>query len=117
MTGNDDQVIYSDDYTKLFTYQSRQFTAGDLSLKAINGVQWNAALPAAAAAVDGHRAVRRGVVGRGCLAVVVGAAVPGAGAGGVRADGEGPRRWSDRNRRSSGWRGTSGTPSPERCWD
>ena len=51
MTGNDDQVIYSDDYTKLFTYQSRQFTAGDLSLKAINGVQWNAALPAAAAAV------------------------------------------------------------------
>jgi hypothetical protein len=46
LTGNDDQVIYSDDYTKLFTYQSRQFTAGDLSLKAINGVQWNAALPA-----------------------------------------------------------------------
>ena len=43
----DDQVIYSDDYTRLFTYQSRQFTAGDLSLKAINGVQWNAALPAA----------------------------------------------------------------------
>lgn len=42
----DDQVIYSDDYTRLFTYQSRQFTAGDLSLKAINGVQWNAALPA-----------------------------------------------------------------------
>ena len=47
MSGNDDQVIYSDDYTRLFTYQSRQFTAGDLSLKAINGVQWNAALPAA----------------------------------------------------------------------
>ena len=46
MTGNEDQVIYSDDYSKLFTYQSRQFTAGDLSLKAINGVQWNAALPA-----------------------------------------------------------------------
>jgi len=43
----DEQVIYSDDYTRLFTYQSRQFTAGDLSLKAINGVQWNAALPAA----------------------------------------------------------------------
>lgn len=42
-----DQVIYSDDYTRLFTYQSRQFTAGDLSLKVINGVQWNAALPAA----------------------------------------------------------------------
>ena len=51
MTGNDDQVIYSDDYTRLFTYQSRQFTAGDLSLKAINGVQWNAALPAAVIAV------------------------------------------------------------------
>ena len=51
MSGNDDQVIYSDDYTKLFTYQSRQFTAGDLSLKAINGVQWNAALPAAVIAV------------------------------------------------------------------
>ena len=50
MSTNDDQVIYSDDYTKLFTYQSRQFTAGDLSLKAINGVQWNAALPAAAIA-------------------------------------------------------------------
>ena len=51
MTTNDDQVIYSDDYTRLFTYQSRQFTAGDLSLRAINGVQWNAALPAAATAV------------------------------------------------------------------
>jgi hypothetical protein len=55
LTGNEDQIIYSDDYTKLFTYQSRQFTAGDLSLKAINGVQWNAAVPAvvigAAAAV------------------------------------------------------------------
>jgi hypothetical protein len=50
LTANDDQVIYSDDYTRLFTYQSRQFTAGDLSLKAINGVQWNAALPAAAVA-------------------------------------------------------------------
>ena len=50
MTGNDEQVIYSDDYTRLFTYQSRQFTAGDLSLKAINGVQWNAALPSAAIA-------------------------------------------------------------------
>ena len=42
----DDQVIYSDDYTKLFTYQSRQFTAGDISLRAINGIQWNA-VPAA----------------------------------------------------------------------
>ena len=51
MSSNDDQVIYSDDYTKLFTYQSRQFTAGDISLKAINGVQWNAALPAAAIAI------------------------------------------------------------------
>ena len=51
MSGNDEQVIYSDDYTRLFTYQSRQFTAGDLSLKAINGVQWNAALPAAVIAV------------------------------------------------------------------
>ena len=58
MSGNDDQVIYSDDYTKLFTYQSRQFTAGDLSLKAINGVQWNAALPAAAVSGDGHRCLR-----------------------------------------------------------
>jgi len=47
LSSNDSQVIYSDDYTKLFTYQSRQFTAGDISLKAINGVQWNAALPAA----------------------------------------------------------------------
>lgn len=51
MSTNDDQVIYSDDYTKLFTYQSRQFTAGDLSLVAINGAQWNAALPAAAIGV------------------------------------------------------------------
>ena len=39
-------VIYSDDYTRLFTYQSRQFTIGDLSLRSINGVQWNAAVPA-----------------------------------------------------------------------
>jgi hypothetical protein len=44
---DDTEVIYSDDYTRLFTYQSRQFTAGDLSLKAIKGVQWNAAVPAA----------------------------------------------------------------------
>jgi len=50
LTATEDQVIYSDDYTRLFTYQSRQFTAGDLSLKAINGVQWNAALPATAVA-------------------------------------------------------------------
>lgn len=45
-----DPVIYSDDYTRLFTYQSRQFTIGDLSLRSINGVQWNAAGPAAAIA-------------------------------------------------------------------
>ena len=65
MSGNDDQVIYSDDYTRLFTYQSRQFTAGDLSLKAINGVQWNAALPAAviAAAVTVVAAAGLWVVG------------------------------------------------------
>ena len=65
LTGNDDQVIYSDDYTRLFTYQSRQFTAGDLSLKAINGVQWNAALPAAviAAAVTVVTAAGLWVVG------------------------------------------------------
>lgn len=44
-------VIYSDDYTRLFTYQSRQFTIGDLSLRKINGVQWNAAAPAGAIAV------------------------------------------------------------------
>ena len=65
MTANDDQVIYSDDYTRLFTYQSRQFTAGDLSLKAINGVQWNAAVPAAviAAAVTVVTAAVLWVVG------------------------------------------------------
>jgi len=65
LTANDDQVIYSDDYTRLFTYQSRQFTAGDLSLKAINGVQWNAALPAAviAAAVTVVTAAGLWVVG------------------------------------------------------
>ena len=65
MSGNDDQVIYSDDYTRLFTYQSRQFTAGDLSLKAINGVQWNAALPAAviAAAVTVVTAAGLWIVG------------------------------------------------------
>ena len=65
MTANDDQVIYSDDYTRLFTYQSRQFTAGDLSLKAINGVQWNAALPAAviAAAVTVVTAAGLWIVG------------------------------------------------------
>jgi len=44
-------VIYSDDYTRLFTYQSRQFTIGDLSLRAIGGVQWNAAAPAGAIAL------------------------------------------------------------------
>ena len=49
----DDQVIYSDDYTRLITYQSRQFTAGDISLRAINGVQWNAAVPAILIAVVG----------------------------------------------------------------
>ena len=65
MTANDDQVIYSDDCTRLFTYQSRQFTAGDLSLKAINGVQWNAAFPAAviAAAVTAVTAAGLWVVG------------------------------------------------------
>ena len=65
MAANDDQVIYSDDYTRLFTYQSRQFTAGDLSLKAINGVQWNAALPAAviAAAVTVVTAAGLWIVG------------------------------------------------------
>jgi hypothetical protein len=65
LTANDDQVIYSDDYTRLFTYQSRQFTAGDLSLKAINGVQWNAALPAAviAAAVTVVTAAGLWIVG------------------------------------------------------
>lgn len=46
-------VIYSDDYTRLFTYQSRQFTIGDLSLRSINGVQWNAAGPAGGIAAAG----------------------------------------------------------------
>jgi len=65
LAANDDQVIYSDDYTRLFTYQSRQFTAGDISLKAINGVQWNAALPAAviAAAVTVVTAAGLWIVG------------------------------------------------------
>jgi hypothetical protein len=53
----DQEVIYSDDYTRLFTYQSRQFTAGDISLRAINGVQWNAAVPALGAAVGVTAAV------------------------------------------------------------
>ena len=78
MSGNDDQVIYSDDYTRLFTYQSRQFTAGDLSLKAINGVQWNAALPAAviAAAVTAVTAAGLWVVGFSPWWSVLGFPVP-----------------------------------------
>jgi len=45
-------VVYSDDYTRLFTYQSRQFTIGDLSLRGVNGVQWNAAGPAGVIALS-----------------------------------------------------------------
>lgn len=50
MAGQDDELIYSDDYTRVVDYQSRQFTVGDLSLAAINGVQWNAVPPALTAA-------------------------------------------------------------------
>lgn len=38
-----DDVIYSDDYTRLIAYQSRSWTMGDISLAAIGGVQWAAA--------------------------------------------------------------------------
>lgn len=51
-----EELIYADDYTRLFTHQSRQFTAGDVSLRAINGVQWNAVAPAAGAAAVGAAA-------------------------------------------------------------
>ena len=37
-----DEIIYSDDFTRVVSYQSRQFTLGDISLAAINGLQWNA---------------------------------------------------------------------------
>lgn len=46
MAGQDEDLIYSDDFTRVIVYQSRQFTLGDLSLAAINGLQWDA-LPAA----------------------------------------------------------------------
>lgn len=42
MASQDEDVIYSDDYTRVVVYQSRQFTLGDLSLAAINGLQWDA---------------------------------------------------------------------------
>ncbi len=41
-----DEVIYSDNYTRVVVYQSRSFTIGDISLAVIDGIQWNAALPA-----------------------------------------------------------------------
>lgn len=43
---DDDGVIYADDFTRVFAYQSRQFTLGDLSLRKVGGIQWDAALPA-----------------------------------------------------------------------
>lgn len=39
----DQDVVYSDDLTRLITYQSRSWTMGDISLAAIGGVQWAAA--------------------------------------------------------------------------
>lgn len=42
----DDSVIYSDDFTRVFAYQSRQYTLGDLSLRKVGGIQWDATLPA-----------------------------------------------------------------------
>lgn len=43
---DNDEVIYSDNYTRVVVYQSRSFTIGDISLAVIGGIQWNAALPA-----------------------------------------------------------------------
>ena len=59
MAGQDEDLIYSDDFTRVIVYQSRQFTLGDLSQAAINGLQWDA-LPAAlrAAGQTRGRAVR-----------------------------------------------------------
>lgn len=40
------ETIYSDDFTRLALFQSRSWTFGDLSLAAVGGVQWDAAIPA-----------------------------------------------------------------------
>lgn len=45
-TVEDISVIYADDFTRVFAYQSRQFTLGDLSLRKVGGIQWDAAFPA-----------------------------------------------------------------------
>ena len=42
----DNDLIWSDDFTRVIKYQSRQFTLGDLSLAAIGGIQWDAVPPA-----------------------------------------------------------------------
>ena len=41
-----DEVIYSDNYTRVVAYQQKSFTVGDISLAFIGGIQWNAVLPA-----------------------------------------------------------------------
>ncbi len=41
-----DEVIYSDNYTRVIAYQQKSFTIGDISLAFIGGIQWNAVLPA-----------------------------------------------------------------------
>lgn len=38
-----EEVIYSDDYTRLARHENRSFTLGDASLAAIGGVAWAAA--------------------------------------------------------------------------
>lgn len=38
-----DDIIYSDDYTRLIAYQSRSWTMGDISLAVVGGIQWAAA--------------------------------------------------------------------------
>lgn len=42
-----EETIYSDDFTRLATFQSRSWTFGDISLAVIGGVQWDAVIPAA----------------------------------------------------------------------
>jgi hypothetical protein len=42
----DQETIFSDDFTRLAQFQSRSWTFGDISLAAIGGVQWDAAIPA-----------------------------------------------------------------------
>lgn len=46
MSSESGEVLYSDDYTRLVQFRSRQWTFSDLSLRAIGGLSWEAAAEA-----------------------------------------------------------------------